>query len=98
MAGNFELFTDRGGRFRIRLTAGDGTVLALSEAFDQIRDVLDVVAAFREIAGTGLIVDRRVESAAPPRTPPRRMPEAPFRLHKTSRKHCDSPSPVRSAT
>ncbi|MEZ2387949.1 YegP family protein [bacterium RCC_150] len=105
MAGTFELFTEMGGRLRIRLVAADGTVLALSEAFDHVKEALNVVEAFREIAGTGLIVDRRAESMAPRPIPPKKVPEVsrqlqqlPFRRHATVRIHCDAPSGVRVPT
>ena len=37
MAGKFELFKDAGGKFRFRLKAGNGQVIASSEAYNTKR-------------------------------------------------------------
>lgn len=34
MAGKFELYTDRGGKWRFRLKASNGQVIASSEAYE----------------------------------------------------------------
>jgi uncharacterized protein YegP (UPF0339 family) len=34
MAGKFELFKDAGGKFRFRLKAGNGEIIATSEAYN----------------------------------------------------------------
>jgi uncharacterized protein YegP (UPF0339 family) len=57
MAGMFELFVDAESYFRFRLTAPDGTVMAVSKAFDNKTAAVAGIAAVREYAGMGLIAD-----------------------------------------
>ncbi|MGX5716009.1 YegP family protein [Arthrobacter sp. MAHUQ-56] len=57
MAGNFEVFLDPESLYRFRLLAPDGTVMAVSGAFEDKRDVAAGIAAVRECAGTGLVTD-----------------------------------------
>jgi uncharacterized protein len=55
MAGQFEIFTDAESNVRFRLLGADGTVLAVSKAFEDKRAAADGIMAVRECAGTGLI-------------------------------------------
>jgi uncharacterized protein YegP (UPF0339 family) len=55
MAGQFEIFTDDESNVRFRLVAADGTVLAVSRAFEDTRQAANGIMAVRECAGTGLI-------------------------------------------
>jgi uncharacterized protein YegP (UPF0339 family) len=57
MAGNFEVFLDSESRFRFRLKASDGTVMAVSGAFEDKAAVAAGISAVRECAGTGLVTD-----------------------------------------
>lgn len=57
MAGLFEVFVDAESHFRFRLKAPDGTVVAVSRAFDDKPAAVVGIAAVRECAGTGLITD-----------------------------------------
>jgi uncharacterized protein YegP (UPF0339 family) len=57
MAGMFELFIDAQSAFRFRLTAPDGTVMAVSRPFTTKTDAVAGIAAVREYAGMGLITD-----------------------------------------
>lgn len=57
MAGMFEVFIDGESRFRFRLRASDGTVLAVSAAFDDKAAAVAGISAVRECAGMGLIAD-----------------------------------------
>ena len=57
MAGTFELFIDAESAFRFRLTAPDGTVMAVSRTFTTKTDAVAGIAAVREYAGMGLITD-----------------------------------------
>ena len=68
MAGLFELFVDEESAFRFRLTAPDGTVMAVSKPFDTKTDAVAGIAAVREYAGMGLITDQCTTpaNAAPP--------------------------------
>ncbi|MCU1532414.1 MAG: hypothetical protein JWO49_1985 [Arthrobacter sp.] len=62
MAGMFELFIDEAACFRFRLTAPDGTVMALSRPFPDKAAAVTGIAAVREYAGTGFVT----ELAEPP--------------------------------
>jgi uncharacterized protein YegP (UPF0339 family) len=68
MAGMFELFVDAESSFRFRLTAPDGTVMAISKAFDTKTAAVAGIADVREYAGMGHITDLCPPSrtAAPP--------------------------------
>ncbi|MDQ0678513.1 uncharacterized protein YegP (UPF0339 family) [Arthrobacter pascens] len=68
MAGMFELFVDAESCFRFRLTAPDGTVMAVSKAFDDKSAAVAGIAAVREYAGMGLVTDLSPMAcgAAPP--------------------------------
>lgn len=68
MAGMFELFIDAESAFRFRLTAPDGTIMAVSKPFDSKTDAVAGIAAVREYAGMGLITDRSTTTthSAPP--------------------------------
>jgi uncharacterized protein YegP (UPF0339 family) len=55
MAGKFEVFLDEDSRFRFRLIAPDGTVMAESGVFEDKAAVAAGIAAVRECAGTGLV-------------------------------------------
>jgi uncharacterized protein YegP (UPF0339 family) len=57
MAGMFELFIDAESFFRFRLTAPDGSVMAVSKAFEDKLAAVAGIAAVREFAGMGLIAD-----------------------------------------
>lgn len=63
MAGTFELFLDAESNFRFRLTAPDGTVMAVSAAFEDKSAAVAGIAAVRECAGMGLISDLSSEAA-----------------------------------
>jgi uncharacterized protein YegP (UPF0339 family) len=57
MAGMFELYVDPESCFRFRLTAPDGTVMAISKAFDTKTAAVAGIAEVREYAGMGHITD-----------------------------------------
>lgn len=68
MAGMFELYVDAESYFRFRLTAPDGTVMAVSRAFDTKSAAVAGIADVREYAGMGHITDfcPAAVKAAPP--------------------------------
>ncbi|MEW1807659.1 DUF1508 domain-containing protein [Pseudarthrobacter sp. NPDC080039] len=69
MAGMFELFIDAESAFRFRLTAPDGTVMAVSRPFTTKTDAVQGITAVREYAGMGLITDScTAVTATQPRT------------------------------
>lgn len=57
MTGMFELFTDSDTSYRFRLTAPDGTVMALSKPFPDLPSAVAGIAAVREYAGMGLVTE-----------------------------------------
>ena len=59
MAGSFEILKAGPGTFRFRLTADDGTVVAVSPQFPNLKAVVAGINAVRENAATGFVVDRR---------------------------------------
>ena len=69
MAGMFELFVDAESAFRFRLTAPDGTIMAVSKPFATKTEAVAGIAAVREYAGMGLITDHSTTTinSAPPR-------------------------------
>jgi uncharacterized protein YegP (UPF0339 family) len=75
MAGMFELFVDAESHFRFRLKGPDGTLMAVSSAFEDKSAAVAGIAAVRECAGMGLITDL-CPSAAPPEAAPA-QPAAP---------------------
>ena len=63
MAGIFELFIDAESAFRFRLTAPDGTEMAVSRPFATKTDAVAGIEAVREYAGMGLITDSTFTAA-----------------------------------
>ena len=57
MAGNFEVFLDPELLYRFRLLGPDGSVMAVSQGFQDKAAVAAGIAAVRECAGTGLVTD-----------------------------------------
>ena len=57
MTGSFEVFVDLESYFRFRLKAPDGTIMAVSMAFEDKPAAVAGITAVREYAGMGLITD-----------------------------------------
>lgn len=57
MTGMFELFTGSDAAYRFRLTAPDGTVMALSKPFPDKPSAVAGIAEVREYAGMGLVTE-----------------------------------------
>lgn len=67
MAGIFEIAEAGGKKYFFKLTASDGTVVAVSPLFNTIKGAAAGIRAVRENAATGLVVDksrRRTQSTA----------------------------------
>lgn len=64
MAGKFELFVDARERYRFRLKAADGTVMAVSKDFETKRAAVMGIREVRACAGMGLITDLCPSQAA----------------------------------
>ena len=77
MAGKFELFLDAESKFRFRLKAPDGTVMAVSAAFEDKSAAVAGIAAVRECAGMGLISDLCSEAGGQGQVPVRGQESAP---------------------
>lgn len=75
MAGVFEIAAAGEESYFFRLTAPDGTVVAVSPLFSTIKGAAAGITAVRENAATGLVVDH---SASKPARPARSasLPEA----------------------
>ncbi|MET4137293.1 YegP family protein [Pseudarthrobacter sp. PvP090] len=58
MAGIFEIAEAGGKKYFFKLTASDGTVVAVSPLFNTIKGAAAGINAVRENAATGLIVDK----------------------------------------
>ena len=82
MAGQFEIFTDGESNVRFRLVAGDGTVLAVSTAFEDTRQAANAIMAVRECAGTGLIREVRSNPWTEQRTSRNAPPAPAARRHR----------------
>ncbi len=50
MAGKFEVYTDKAGKFRFRLKAGNGEVIATSEAYEAKASCLNGIESVRKNA------------------------------------------------
>ncbi|MDV8147794.1 YegP family protein [Arthrobacter sp. B10-11] len=83
MAGMFELFAEADASFRFRLTAPDGTVMALSRSFPDKRAAIAGIAAVREYAGMGFITEIPAPKQAP--TQAAAQAQAPAALPNRSR-------------
>ena len=57
MAGKFEWFTDKAGKFRFRLKAGNGQIIATSEAYETKTSCMNGIQSIIKNAGTAPIVE-----------------------------------------
>ena len=58
MAGKFELNEDAAGKFRFRLKASNGQVIATGEAYESKASALNGIESIRENAGDALLDDQ----------------------------------------
>jgi hypothetical protein len=58
VAGKFELFKDVGGKFRFRMKAGNGEIIASSEAYETKAAAQKGIKSVRTNAPTGRIDDQ----------------------------------------
>nr|WP_308292641.1 DUF1508 domain-containing protein [Pseudarthrobacter humi] len=79
----FVVFVDADSCFRFRLTAPDGTVMAVSKAFEGKAAAVAGIAAVREYAGMGLITD--LSATARPAPPPAAHDASPAQVHEIRR-------------
>jgi hypothetical protein len=57
MAGKFELYKDAGGKFRFRLKAGNGEIIASSEAYNSKASAQNGIESVKTNAPTAQIQD-----------------------------------------
>jgi uncharacterized protein len=57
MAGKFELYKDKSGKFRFRLKASNGQVIAVGEAYESKASVVKGIESVRKNAGDATVDD-----------------------------------------
>ncbi|MFL6112871.1 MAG: YegP family protein [Catenulispora sp.] len=57
MAGKFEVYKDQGSKFRFRLKAANGQIIAASEAYESKAALLSGIESIRSHAATAALVD-----------------------------------------
>ncbi|OZD68937.1 DUF1508 domain-containing protein [Rhodococcoides fascians] len=57
MAGKFELYTDSAGKYRFRLKAGNGEIIASGEAYNSKAAAQNGIESVRNNAPTAPVVD-----------------------------------------
>jgi uncharacterized protein YegP (UPF0339 family) len=58
MAGKFELFTDAAGKYRFRLKAGNGEIIAVGEAYESKAGALDGIDSVKRNAADAAVIDQ----------------------------------------
>ena len=58
MAAKFEIYTDKAGKFRFRLKAGNGEVVAVGEAYETKPGVIKGVDAVKRAAAEAEVDDK----------------------------------------
>ena len=57
MAGKFELYTDKAGKVRFRLKAGNGEVIAVGEAYESKAAAAKGIESIKKNAPTAEVID-----------------------------------------
>ncbi|TGK17974.1 DUF1508 domain-containing protein [Leptospira fluminis] len=57
MAAKFEVYTDKGGKFRFRLKAGNGEIIAASEAYESKQACLHGIESVKSNAPIAQVVE-----------------------------------------
>lgn len=57
MAGTFEVYEDKAGKFRFRLKAGNGEIVAVGEAYDTMAAAQEGCAAVQRAADGAEVVE-----------------------------------------
>jgi uncharacterized protein YegP (UPF0339 family) len=58
MAGKFEVYKDASGKFRFRLKAGNGEIIAVGEAYESKTGALNGIESIKKNAAEAEIVDQ----------------------------------------
>ena len=57
MAGKFEIYKDKGGKFRFRLKASNGEIIAVGEAYESKASAKNGIASVQKNAAGATVVD-----------------------------------------
>lgn len=58
MAGKFELYKDKAGKFRFRLKAGNGEIIATGESYDSKSGAMNGIESIRKNAADAKVDDQ----------------------------------------
>ncbi len=58
MAGKFELYKDKSGKFRFRLKAGNGQIIAVGEAYESKAAAQNGIDSVKKNAGDATVDDQ----------------------------------------
>jgi hypothetical protein len=58
MAGKFELYNDAQGKFRFRLKAGNGEIIAVGEAYESKDSAINGIESIKKNAPEAAVVDQ----------------------------------------
>ena len=72
MAGKFELYTDAKGKFRFRLKAGNGEIIAVGEAYESKTAAMSGIESIRRHAAEASVQDM---TGAPAKSTPSPSPK-----------------------
>ncbi|MEZ0113573.1 uncharacterized protein YegP (UPF0339 family) [Catenulispora sp. EB89] len=65
MPGKFEIYKDKAGKFRFRLKAGNGEIIAVGEAYESKASALHGIESIRSNAEAAALVDLTDSMAKP---------------------------------
>jgi uncharacterized protein YegP (UPF0339 family) len=69
MPGKFEIYKDKAGKFRFRLKAGNGEIIAVGEAYESKASALHGIESIRSNAEAASLVDLTDSEAKPGMSP-----------------------------
>jgi uncharacterized protein YegP (UPF0339 family) len=58
MAGKFELYTDAAGKYRFRLKAANGQIIAVGEAYESKASAVNGIESVKKNAADAAVVDQ----------------------------------------
>ncbi|WP_412539115.1 DUF1508 domain-containing protein [Longispora sp. K20-0274] len=64
MAGKFEVYEDKAGKYRFRLKAGNGEIIAVGEAYETKASALKGVESVKNNAAEAKVVDMTAAATA----------------------------------
>ena len=70
MAGKFEVYKDAAGKFRFRLKASNGQIIAVGEAYESMASCMNGVESIRKHAPAATLVDLTADGAGAGAKPP----------------------------